>query len=35
MDQLKENIDAVNFEWNSDIEKTIEAIHLRFFNPAP
>ena len=35
MDQLKENIDAVNFEWNSDIEKAIEAIHLRFFNPAP
>lgn len=35
MAQLKENIDAINFEWNSDIEEAIEAIHLRFFNPAP
>jgi aryl-alcohol dehydrogenase-like predicted oxidoreductase len=35
MSQLKENIDAINFEWSGDIEKAIEAIHLRFFNPAP
>ncbi len=35
MDQLKENIDAVNFEWTDEIEQAIETIHLRFFNPAP
>ncbi|SMN17129.1 Oxidoreductase [uncultured Candidatus Thioglobus sp.] len=35
MDQLKENIDAVNFEWGEDMEEAIEIIHLRFFNPAP
>jgi aryl-alcohol dehydrogenase-like predicted oxidoreductase len=35
MGQLKENINAVNFEWSDEIEQAIEAIHLRFFNPAP
>ncbi|TEU19378.1 MAG: aldo/keto reductase [Gammaproteobacteria bacterium] len=35
MDQLKENVNAVNFEWNSEIEDAVEAINLRFFNPAP
>lgn len=35
MNQLKENIDAINFEWTDEIEQAIEAIHLKFFNPAP
>jgi len=35
MGQLTENINAINFEWNGEIEEAIEAIHLRFFNPAP
>jgi aryl-alcohol dehydrogenase-like predicted oxidoreductase len=35
MDQLKENINAVNFEWSEEIEQAIEAVHLKFFNPAP
>lgn len=35
MDQLKENINAVDVEWTDEIEQAIEAIHLRFFNPAP
>ena len=35
MDQLTENINAVNVEWSNEIEEAIEAIHLRFFNPAP
>jgi aryl-alcohol dehydrogenase-like predicted oxidoreductase len=35
MDQLKENINAINFEWGADIEEAIEFIHLRYFNPAP
>lgn len=35
MGQLTEDIDAINFEWNNEIEEAIEAIHLRFFNPAP
>lgn len=35
MEQLKENIEAVNFQWSDELEKAIEEIHLRFFNPAP
>jgi len=35
MKQLEENINAINFEWNDEIEQAVEAIHLRFFNPAP
>ena len=35
MDQLTENINAINFEWSDEVEQAIEAIHLKFFNPAP
>ncbi len=35
MEQLRENIKAVNFQWSDELEKAIEEIHLRFFNPAP
>jgi len=34
-EQLKENIDALNIIWTSELEKGVKDIHLRFFNPAP
>jgi len=35
LEQLKENISAIDVEWNSELEKEVQAIHLEFFNPAP
>lgn len=35
LDQLKENIDSVDVELSSDVEKAIDAIHARQPNPAP
>jgi len=35
MQQLKENIDAYSVEWTGEMEKAIQELHLRFFNPAP
>lgn len=35
MEQLKENIGALEVEWNEELESAVQEIHLHFFNPAP
>ena len=35
MDQLKENIGALDIEWTEEIESEVSKIHLKYFNPAP
>ncbi len=35
MEQLQENIAAAAAEWSDELEEAVEAIHLRYFNPAP
>ncbi len=35
MEQLRENIDAVNFTITPEIAKRIDAIHMKYPNPAP
>ena len=35
LEQLKENIDSAKVELSADVFKEIEAIHLRYTNPAP
>ncbi len=35
MEQLKENIDAFELEWTEELEHEVNAIRLRWFNPAP
>jgi len=35
MEQLKENIDACELSLSDAVQKEIEALHLRYFNPAP
>ena len=35
MEQLKTNIDAFDIAWTDDLEKAVDAIHLRHPNPCP
>jgi aryl-alcohol dehydrogenase-like predicted oxidoreductase len=35
MDQLQENIGAIDIEWTSELEDGVKEIQLRYFNPAP
>ena len=35
MDQLKTNIDAFDLTWTDELEKAVDAIHLRHPNPCP
>lgn len=35
MEQLEENLGAASIEWSEEMEQAVEAIHLRYFNPAP
>jgi aryl-alcohol dehydrogenase-like predicted oxidoreductase len=33
--QLEENLSAFKRPWSSELEQSVEQLHLRFFNPAP
>ncbi|GAB6040302.1 aldo/keto reductase [Endothiovibrio diazotrophicus] len=35
MEQLCEDIDAYEVAWTSELEADVQALHLRYFNPAP
>ena len=35
MDQLKTNIDAFDLAWSEELDKAVDAIHLRHPNPCP
>jgi aryl-alcohol dehydrogenase-like predicted oxidoreductase len=35
MEQLKSNIDAFDLEWTEELEKAVDAIHVKRPNPCP
>ncbi len=35
MQQLSENIDALDLHWTDELEQAVADLHLQFFNPAP
>ncbi|MCW8963469.1 MAG: aldo/keto reductase [Gammaproteobacteria bacterium] len=35
MEQLQENIDAMDIQWTPELESEVSEIQLRYFNPAP
>lgn len=35
LEQLEENLSAFKRPWSSELEQSVEQLHLRFFNPAP
>ena len=35
MQQLQENIGALDIEWTEAMESEVAKIHLKYFNPAP
>ncbi len=35
VEQLTEDLDAYSVPWNDELEQAVQALHLRFYNPAP